>query len=110
VTSEGARLVELLELRIPVLMHVHELESFLHKQAGSVLLAVLSQAKEFIACSDAVRKNPIRRHGITPYRIDTVHAAIPVREVRSKRTRAEILQKLQLPDDALLVAVGGCYL
>jgi glycosyltransferase involved in cell wall biosynthesis len=107
VTSEGARLVELLELRIPVLMHVHEMEFFLHKQAGSVLPAVLSQAKRFIACSDAVRENLIRRHGIMPDRIETVHAAIPVEEVRSKRTRAEILQELQLPDDALLVAACG---
>jgi glycosyltransferase involved in cell wall biosynthesis len=107
VTREGARLVELLELRIPVLMHVHALEFFLHREAGSALPWVLSQAKQFIACSDAVRENLIRRHGITPDRIETVHEAIPVEEVCSKRTRAEILQELQLPDGALLVAACG---
>ena len=106
-TSEGARLVELLELRIPVLMHVHALEVFLHKEAGSSLPQVLSQAKQFIACSGAVRENLIHRHRITPNRIETVHESIPVSEVRSMRTRAEILQELQLPDDALLVAASG---
>ena len=106
VTSEGARLVERLELRIPVLMHVHALEFFLHREAAS-LPVVLSQATQFIACSDAVRENLIRRHGVMPDRIETVHEAIPVEEVRSKRTRAEILQELQLPDGALLVAACG---
>jgi glycosyltransferase involved in cell wall biosynthesis len=107
VTSEGARLVERLELRIPVLIHVHSLEYSLQKEAGSELPRVLSQARQFIACSDAVRENLIRRHGVMPDRIETVHEAIPVEEVRSKRTRAEILQELGLPDDALLVAACG---
>jgi glycosyltransferase involved in cell wall biosynthesis len=107
VTSEGARLVERLELRIPVLIHVHSLEFSLQKEAGSEPPRVLSQAKQFIACSDAVRENLIRRHGVMPDRIETVHEAIPVEEVHSKRTRAEILQELGLPDDALLVAACG---
>ncbi len=107
VTSEGARLVEGLELRIPVLIHVHSLEFFLHMEAGSELPRVLSHAKQFIACSDAVRENLIRRHGVMPDRIETVHEAIPVEEVRSKRTREEILKELGLPDDALLVAACG---
>ena len=110
VTTEGARLVEQLDLRIPVLMHVHSLEFFLHRETGSALPRVLSQAKQFIACSDAVKENLIRRHGVMPDRIETIHAAIPVEEVRSKRTRAEILQELQLPDGALLVtACGNLY-
>jgi hypothetical protein len=106
-TSEGARLVELLELRVPVLTHIHALEVFLHKEAGSALPQVLSQAKQFIACSGAVRENLIHRHGITPDRIDTVHESIPVGEVRSMRTRAEMLKELELPDDALLVVASG---
>jgi glycosyltransferase involved in cell wall biosynthesis len=88
-------------------MHIHALEFFLHMEAGSALPQVLSQAKRFIACSGAVRENLMRRHGITPSRIETVHEAIPVDEVRSIRTRAEILQELQLPDDALIVASCG---
>jgi glycosyltransferase involved in cell wall biosynthesis len=106
-TIEGARLIDLLELGIPVLMHIHALEFFLYKEAGSALPGVLSRPKQFIACSGAVRENLIRRHGITPDRIETVHAAIPVEEVRSTRTRAEVLQELQLPNDALVVVSCG---
>jgi len=106
VTTENARLVEMVGMQIPVLMHVHELEWFLCKQAGSALPKVLSQATRFIACSNAVREN-LFRHGIAPDRVDTVHEAIPVRRIRASRTRAEILRELELPDDALLVIGSG---
>ena len=107
VMVENARLVDLLEMRVPVLMRVHELEWFLHRQAGSDLPAVLSQATRFIACSHAVSENLIRHHGIAPDRIDTVHGGIPVSEVEGHRSREEILRELGLPDDAMLVAASG---
>ena len=106
-TTAGARLVDILELDVPVLIHSHDLEWFLQRQAGSNLPAVLSQATRFIACSNAVSENLIRRHGIAPDRIETVHEAIPVSGVEAQRSREEILQELGLPDDAVLAAASG---
>jgi glycosyltransferase involved in cell wall biosynthesis len=100
-------LIKLLESELPVLMQVHEMESLMRIQAGSELpAAVLSQATRFIACSNATRSNLIERHGIPPERVETVHESIPVGNVRPVRGRAEILQELGIPEDALVVV--GC--
>jgi glycosyltransferase involved in cell wall biosynthesis len=106
VSAEGARLAELLDLRLPVVTHVHELEFLMRKQAGEALPQVLAGTSRFIACSDAVRENLIRGHDIPPERVHTVHEAIPVANVRTERSQAEILRELHLPEDALLVM--GC--
>ena len=105
-TTAGARLVDLVDLDVPVLIHSHELEWFLQRQTGPAMERVLSQATRFIACSNAVRDN-LRRHGVGPDRIDTVHEAIPVGRVAAERARGEVLRELVLPDGAELVVASG---
>lgn len=106
VTREGARLVKILDFKVPVIMHVHEQECMLELQAQTELSDVLSRATRFVACSEAVRTNLIQGHAIAPDRVETIHAAIPAGQVRATRSRAEILQELDFPADADLVL--GC--
>lgn len=107
VATEGVRLIETLDLGIPVVTHSHEMEYCLAKQSGSSLSKLLSVPTKFIACSRAVRSNLIRKHGVASERVETVHEAIPVSQIRATRSRAEILSELGFPNDALLVAACG---
>ena len=107
VARGNARLMELLDPAVPMLTHVHELEFLLRLQAGPAASRVFARTRRFIACSNAVRENLIREHGIAPDRVETVHESIPVGQVRADRTRGEILRELELPDDALLVTSCG---
>lgn len=107
VTRGGRRLVEALDLHLPVVMHVHEMEWFLHRQAGSELPDILSQATRLVACSEAVRMNLVQAHGIGPDQVETVHESIPVGQIAPKRGRAEILQELGFPENALIVISSG---
>jgi glycosyltransferase involved in cell wall biosynthesis len=88
-------------------MHVHALEWFLCMETGGAPSSVLSQATHLIACSNAVSENLTRAHGIPRERIDTVHEAIPVLQIRAERSRAEIFRELDLPNDASLVLGSG---
>ena len=103
----SAHIIELLAPRVPVLTHVHELESYFLSQSGHALSSLLAQTRQFIACSNATRNNLIQTHGISPSKIETVHESIPVDQVRPERSRQEIFRELGLPEDALLIIGAG---
>jgi glycosyltransferase involved in cell wall biosynthesis len=103
----SAQVIELLEPKVPVLTHVHELEFAFRKSSREPLLALLAQTQQFIACSNAVRNNLIHAHGVRAERVETVHEAIPFDAVRAERTGQQVFQELRLPADALLVAASG---
>lgn len=101
------RLIELLDLKAPVLTHVHDLRTMFHGQAGPVTPRIISATRHFIACSDAVRRYLIAEHQVPPSRVDTVHEFIPVNAIRAQRTRQEILNVLSLPPNSMLVVGSG---
>jgi glycosyltransferase involved in cell wall biosynthesis len=104
--SVNFRLIEVLDLGVPILTHVHELGLLFRAQAESATPRMLSQTRRFIACSGAVKRNLIREHGVESSRIDVVHASISVGDVRAQRSREDVLGELGFPDDALIVI--GC--
>jgi glycosyltransferase involved in cell wall biosynthesis len=104
--SANFRLIEVLDLGIPILTHVHELGFLFRAQGGSATARMLSQTRRFIACSGAVKKNLIHEHRVESSRIDVVHPSIPVGDVHVQRSREDVLRELGFPNDALIVI--GC--
>jgi glycosyltransferase involved in cell wall biosynthesis len=104
--SANFRLIEVLDLGVPILTHVHELGLLFRAQAGSATPRMLSRTRRFIACSGAVKTNLVREHGVESARIDVVHASISVGDVHAQRSREDVLRELAFPIDALVVI--GC--
>ena len=105
----SAPAIEMLAPRVPILTHVHELEfAFrIHKQLGFSISRLLSETRQFIACSDAVRENLLRNHAVPAAQVETIHESIPVAEIRAERTREQVLRELHIPEDALLIIGTG---
>lgn len=106
VSGANFRLIEMLDLDLPILTHVHELGLLLRAQTGAALPRILSKTRHFIACSNAVGENLIQNHGIRADRVDVVHESISVADVCADRPREDILRELGFPPDSLLVV--GC--
>jgi glycosyltransferase involved in cell wall biosynthesis len=99
--------IELLPPDIPVLTHVHELESYFRAQPKQALSYLLEHTRKFIACSNATRNHLIRDHGIASEKVETVHESVPVGQIKAERTRQEVLHELGMPGDALLIIGAG---
>lgn len=105
-------IAEALDLKVPILTHVHETGFLVYTQGGSATPRILSKTEHFIACSNAVKENLINRHSVQPNRIDVVHESIAVADTRAQRTRSEVLRELGFPEDAFIVAgcgMGGAW-
>jgi len=103
----SAHVIELLTPNVPVLTHVHELDSSFRLFQGHGLTRLLSRTAQFIACSNVTREHLARKCGVAESRIETVHESIPVSQVRAERGREAIFDELGIPRDALLVAGSG---
>ena len=103
----SAPAIDMLRPGVPVLTHVHELEYLFRVTASPALSGLLARTRQFIACSNVVKENLIRGHGVAPERVETVHESIPVDQVRADRPRRQILEELRVPDGAALVIGGG---
>jgi glycosyltransferase involved in cell wall biosynthesis len=103
----SARTIEILAPEVPVLTHVHELESYFQLHAGPALARLLGQSRRFIACSDAVRNNLVGEHGVAAERVETVYESILVDQIRGERTRQQVFEELRMPNNALLVVGIG---
>ena len=103
----SARVIELLQPKVPILTHVHELEFAFCNYSHEPVSALLTQTRQFIACSNVVRDNLIRAHGVPAARVETIHESIPLDLLRAERTAQKVFDELRLPADALLVAGSG---
>lgn len=103
----GALAIEFLDPQIPVLTHVHELESCFHPQRVPSYSTLLARTRQFIACSNAVRSNLIKNHRIDAKSIETVHESIPVDEIKASQSREAMLKELHIPNGAPVVVGGG---
>jgi glycosyltransferase involved in cell wall biosynthesis len=102
-----ARIVDAIDSQVPILTHVHELDFMFRVQKSSALCRLLAQTRQFIACSNAVKKYLISECGVPPDRVETVHESIPVEQVRVERPRDQILRELRIPNNALLISGSG---
>ena len=103
----SARVLDELAPRVPVLTHVHELESFFRVQPQMAVSRLLKHTHRFIACSEAVKQNLLFRHGVSAERVETIHESVPVGEIQAERTREQVFEELQIPEDAHLVVGSG---
>jgi glycosyltransferase involved in cell wall biosynthesis len=103
----SARIIEMLEPRVPILTHVHELEFAFSRQTGPALSRLLAETHQFIAGSNAVQENLQCNHAVPASQIETIHESIPVADICAERTREQILRELHIPDGALLIIGTG---
>ncbi len=66
------------DLGAPMVTHFHELETSINYYARGYIGTVLEESSHFIACSEAVKDNLVRNHGISPGRISTAYSSITV--------------------------------
>ena len=99
----SARTIEILAPEVPVLTHVHELESYFQIYAGPALARLLGQTRCFIACSAAVRNYLVGGRGLEAERVETVYESILVGKIRGDRTRQQVFEELRMPNNAVLV-------
>ena len=92
-------------LDVPVVSRIPELEAYMRKNNvdGSVD-QVLALSDHFVAVSQAVKDNLVRRHAVAPERITVVHGACAA--ARLPRGTARLREKLGIPENAFVV--GGC--
>ena len=94
-------------LKVPVVMHVHELEHTIHRCAGGAFDDVIPYIDRFIAVSGIVRNNLMNAHGVLGSHISVVPAFIPSNFSSSVKYGGEFTRKqLGIPFDAFVV--GGC--
>jgi glycosyltransferase involved in cell wall biosynthesis len=105
----SARIVEILAPEVPLLTHVHELESYFCTHPSPALTLLLARTDRFIACSNVTRENLVQRHAVPAGKAETVYESIPVADIRPKRTRQQVFQELQVPGDALLIVGCGTF-
>jgi glycosyltransferase involved in cell wall biosynthesis len=105
----SASAVQMLPPGIPTITHVHELEYSFRQLEGPALSGLLHRTRQFIACSNAVRENLVRGHGVPPDRVETVYESIPVEQVRPGKTRQEVFAELRIPSGHSLVIGCGAH-
>lgn len=100
----------LLQMRIPVLWHIHELPYALALSLrGANALGLMSRVDRFVAVSAPVVDALHGEYGVPREKIDLVHgfARAPIRtKTVSAQIRAELMSQFGWPLDAFVV--GGC--
>jgi glycosyltransferase involved in cell wall biosynthesis len=64
------------KLKVPILTHIHEMDSSIQYYCADSIEDVLKYSSHFLACSRAVQDNLIRNHGVSVDKISIGHASI----------------------------------
>ncbi len=96
------------KLNAPILTHFHELESSIRKYGGPWIDNIVSLSSHFIACSEPVRENLIRNHGVPAEKVSTVHESIVSKQskILDKKSKLRQRKKLGLRQD--VTVIFGC--
>lgn len=111
--ASGRILSVLSKLNVPILTHVHELETSIQKYAKEWIGDIFELSSHFIACSPVVRDNLLQTHHVNPDAITTIYASInpdlhfDLRQY-GEREKWAAREKLNLMQDKFLVF--GCGL
>ena len=106
----GNVLRALSSLNCPVISHIHELEIAIKRLAGDDFKQVKAITNHYVACSEAVKSNLVKEHGISQENISVIYGAIPAiaNSLQDYSTiRRKIRLSLSLPDDAIVVGASG---
>lgn len=94
----------------PVLLHVHELDSWISGRVGKEKFAqALQRVTRILAVSQAVADNLTERHGVARDRIEVIHGFVPIPAVTDSdhlASRNAFRASLGIPPDEIVV--GGC--
>ncbi|MEI6395047.1 MAG: glycosyltransferase, partial [Verrucomicrobiota bacterium] len=95
---------------IPIVTHVHELDSAIEGFGRENFDRVRNHTSHFIACSQAVADGLMQRRQIPVDRISVHHGMVAVAELAFRTasgSRSEVRVRYDLPDDALVIAACG---
>lgn len=99
-------ILAVLPTEVPVLTHIHELETGLsHNLSSAQHDRLLSRTSRFLAVSEAARANLVDRHGVDPSLIS--HAPGFVEDVPPAVTPREARRRLGLEDVGPLIGSAG---
>ena len=96
--------------RIPTIVHVRELETYLSKLDSERLNILLKRPTMYFAVSDAVKCNLVNNYGITGDKIEIVPPSIDfenIEKYRSKKKYFNFRYEYNLPEEATVVGAIG---
>lgn len=108
-TTSNGDIIDFLAPAVPVVVHTHELQWYLSLLDEDRHRTFVEKTDLHIACSNAVKENLIKHHGIDPALIEVVYEAIDFARLQEKVTETsaeEARAQLGIPADAVLV--GNC--
>ena len=111
-TATNGDLLELLSdvVQCPAICHVHELEFWLRYQTDQTTLPLLyKHTQQYIAVSQAVKKNLMENHGIAEANIDVVYGFIspPEEENIDRNIEQRLREELGISPQTLIVGACG---
>lgn len=108
--ASASLLPHLVPPRVPLVVHVHELQWAIEQAAGvSGMAAIQTLASRYIVSSASVRENLIRTYGIDLSKIDYLPCFVPLpfkSAAQRLSCRREMRNELGIPEGELVVA--GC--
>lgn len=105
--TNGGILGDLSLLKVPMLCHVHELESVIRKYGSRNLRMILRHSQAYIADSRAVAESMVRHHGVASDLIPVVHEWVDVADIqKSASARGAVRRRLGYGEETRVV--GGC--
>lgn len=96
-------------LNCPVITHVHELEGVINALGAQNIDVLKMCTSEYIAVSQAVKKNLVECHKISEHKITMIHGFVPTKEdiASMQSARGVIHQELKISEDAKIVCACG---
>jgi glycosyltransferase involved in cell wall biosynthesis len=108
--TNGNILDDFSSLKCPVICHVHELKWTIDSLGLKSLNLVKQYTDCYIAVSETVKRNLIENYAIPQEKIETIHGAIPTREIflaKPQQMREQICQQLNISTEAKIVCGVG---
>jgi glycosyltransferase involved in cell wall biosynthesis len=112
--ATGALVEELSNFHCPVICHVHELEYLIRYHGGCGLQNSFQKIKRhthhYLAASEAVKRNLIQSHGISPDQVDVTYEFIgPDCQgfEQSDTAKSNIRRELGIPEDSFVIGAAG---
>jgi glycosyltransferase involved in cell wall biosynthesis len=107
----SAEMVDFLSfLNVPIIWHVHELESVIESLAHRYLEVLKKPGTRYIAVSEVVEKNLTDKHNIPGDNVELVYGFVPVPDnlgLAREQNRELIRRELQISLEAKLVCACG---
>ena len=108
--TNGDLLTEVTQPGTPVITHVHELAYWIERSGRENWEAVRRHTTHFVAASEAVSDNLVKRYQIPANQVSVVHEFIPVghnsAHIEAER-RCKIRSALAIPSNAFVVGGSG---